>query len=252
MNSKFLLFLIIYILVSAGNCFANNSDDQNIRLIDTVVVVQQKEFHLRQVPRFEFDSLRAIHFVPPSEPITDMETIQKILGPEYDIIYDISTAYGDSCYYIKEFRRNNKFRLLIQETDGLKGYYPRERIMLYYGGNSSDQAFFTDTGDDAYNPAYSVTSADKRFRITGLHTGQESADLRIEWRGAKQQYEVLCDDLWEIIEQIPYEANIGRREFIFSPFWVDNTLYFRVGYSVDEEDWAGEYNFIAITMPSKK
>lgn len=252
MNSKFLLFLIIYLFISAENCFADTPDDQKIRLIDTIVVVQQKEFHLRQVPRFEFDSLRAIHFAPPSEPITDMEAIPKILGSEYEIIYDTSPAYGDSYYYIKEFRRSNKFRVLIQETDGMKGYYPRERIMLYSGGHSSDQAFFTDTGDDAYNPVYSATSANKQFRIKGLHTGQESVDLRIEWRGAEQQYEVLCDDLWGIVEQIPYEANIGSREFIFSPFWIENTLYFRVGYSMDEEDWASEYKFVAITMPSKK
>lgn len=250
MNGKLILYLIIFTTVSAGNCFADCPD--KIRLIDTTVVVRQNTFRLRQIPRVEFDSLRSVHFIPPSEPVTNIEKIKEILGSEYDIICNVYSNDSDTLYYMKEFCRRNKFRVLISpENDGVQGYYPRERIMLYYGGHSSDEAFFTDTGEDAYNPEYSAISANKQFRITGLHSGQDDVFTKIERRVAKASYEWLCS-LSEIAQQIPYEAYTGGMEYIFDPFWIGNTLYFRTGYSGVEDSWDRDFKFIAITMPLEK
>lgn len=220
-----ILTLLIFILP----CIAVSAQEDDIHMIDTVVVAGETSFRVQRITEEQFENLATNYYTPPETPLTDIEEVKKMLAPEFSIKYE-AIYYEEGDYYeylLHEFRRHGKYRYIIQENEGFRAYYPQARIFKYYGGHSSDQAFHIDTGIEAWNPEYAAISADGNYRITGLHTGQESVEYRIEYKNEKQEY-VLLAMLEEVTQQIPIE-DIGYTLFIFKPFWVDGTLYFHTG-----------------------
>lgn len=225
------------------------AQEECIQMIDTVVTVRETSFRVKRIPDAVFDSLAAIHYVKPETCIKDFKAVEKMLAPEFQFLYDTVYYEGneDYCYLLKEIRRKGKYRYLIGESDGFVGFYPKQRILMYFGGHSSDQAICIDTGEDAWNPEYAALSPDGRFRLTGLHTGQESVDYQIEYKpsGKKgtQKFELLAM-LNEVTQQIPIE-DIGYTYFVFIPFWVDGVLYFQTGGEFAYGSW-GERRCVAM------
>lgn len=220
-------------------------------LIDTAISCNGISYRIQRIPKNEFNRLHKIGYVAPSQRETDIVKVERMLGKEYSLAYSVYGTDSLKEYSLREVRRKNKFRVIIDESDGFIGYYPGERIIMYYGGHSSDQAFFVDTGEDAYNPEYSAFSSNGRFRITGLHSGQDNVEYKIErYNLAQKRFERLCD-LYNIMEySAPYEVYTGRTDYIFNQFWIDNTLYFRLGWQEedDEDDWTSRFRYVAITI----
>lgn len=228
-------------------CRADLPDDLHTKYIDTVVSAHGMDFRIRRVSPEDFAALHAKHGAAPSRVIRTIDSMLMDLGPEYSVqLYRYRD--GDTTYYasdsFSELRREGKFRLLLSHETGGCWYYPAERVVLCEGGHSSDQAFFVDTGESAYNPFHSATQANGRFRIAGLYTGQDSVDYRIEMEDEYRpgNYKLLAH-LYEIVRSIPYETfYISWWGYLEAQFWADDTLYVQIGGT-----WADTITYIAIT-----
>ncbi len=242
-------------------CRADPPEDLHTRVIDTTITLEDgQRFRLRNMPCERFDSLRRIYYVAPSEPIKDPAKVEKLLGRRKCRITYTTYAFDHSDDYeygLSEVRYGRRLRVMIQESEGFIGYYPRERIFMYMGGHTSDQAFFIDTGEEAYNPEYSAFSADGRYRLTGMFGGQESVDYRIEkYDPARGKYVNLDSDgyiLQKIIDRVDVDVRyyyIGYLGEVYDQFWVGNTLYFRTGGQswVDPDDYPYMARYISVEI----
>lgn len=245
---KYRIITLFFIVLSGTSVWAQ---EECARMIDTLVTVRETSFRVKRIPDALFDSLAAIHYVEPDTCIKDFKVVEEMFKPDIYFRYDVIFNEWDNDYYylLKEIGYKGKYRYFIEENEGFVGFYPKQRILMYYGGHSSDQAMFIDTGQDAWNPMYAALSADGYFRLTGLHSGQESVYYRIEYnpsgRKKKKTQEVeLLAMLDEITQQIPME-DIGYTDFIFKPFWVDGVLYFQTGGDFHYGSW-GERRNIAL------
>ncbi len=258
MKKNIPLVLTVLLLAACTTCRADLTDKW-FWLGDTVVVVNNIPYRVRHVPQQEFDSLHAIYRVVPEAPLKDPAEINAALGPEYHLDYhytsydDGNDEMGNYGIFLKEFRRHKKFRLIIPENDGLIGYFPRERILMYAGGHSSDQAFFVDNGEGAYNPEESATSPDGRFRLTGMYSGQDHVDYTFEEKDRKTgRYKHLCsfsDVVKEMTGDFFYSHYLG---YIYELYWAGHTLYFRTGGGPEYDDnYSSWYRYYAITPYSK-
>ncbi len=251
---KLTIQLTLLLLASSTICQADLTDNW-FRLKDTVVVVNNIPYRVRRVPQQEFDSLHATYRIVPEVPLKDPADINTALGPGYHLDYhytsydDGNDEMGNYGIFLKEFRRHKKFRLIFPENDGLIGYYPRERILMYMGGHSSDQAFFVDTGEEAYNPEESAISPDGRFRLVGLYSGQDHVDYTFEEKDRKTgRYKPLCrfpDVVKDMPEHFFYSHYLG---YIHELFWAGNTIYFRTGNGPEyDNDYSSWFRYYAIT-----
>lgn len=236
---------IILLLLALAFAASAAAQEEPCRLTDTTVMAGNTRFRVQRLATSAFDTLSAAHYVRPSEPVMEMDEVKELLGPEFSLDYyllsydDGNDELGNYDYSLTELRREGKFRLFVSESDGFGGYYPKERIMKYCGGHCSDQAFFVDTGEEAWNPYYSAVPDGGRFRLTGLHDGQDAVDYRIEYRADDGNFRLLAM-LRDVTQQIPV-SEIGYTYYIYEPFWVDGTLYFYT------EMYPGHSPYIAVT-----
>jgi hypothetical protein len=238
------ILITTLLFLSVTNCFADEPDESET-MIDTVLTCRNLSFRVQQIDFEAFDSLYHTYFTAPSELVRDMAQIKKLLGNEFQLKYD-SIRYEDyTDYTLKEFRKGNQYRLLICETDGLIGFYPRERILMYYGGHTSDNAFFVDSGEEAYNPEYSAFALNGQYSIIGMHSGQDEVFYRIrKYDTVQNQWIDLCW-LYDIFSDSKLEGHYLH--YIFKQFWVDNTLYFQIGSDYDAAYITPKY--VTVAMP---
>lgn len=217
--------------------------DSTKYILDTLVSYNGHHFQVRRLEGRDFTLLYKAHAATqrPSRAIKDIRQVEKNLGPGYHLAYRFTP---DSICLLKEVRYGNRLRVLISETDGFQAYYPRERILVYYGGHSRDEAFYVHTGERAYNPEYSAVSPDRQFRCLGLHSGQEHVNYTFDVFDKERKVYLTVCGLLDITGQLSQD-DTGYTFLIFDSFWVGNTFYFRTGWEEMAEE---DYRYIAISF----
>lgn len=120
---------------------------------------------------------------------------------------------------------------------------PQGKDTIVCRGHSCDMAFHILTFENAYNPGYSAVRKGDPYRMTGMHTGHESVEYKLEkWNKDKKEYTYLST-LWDLLSKFSSEV-IGYVDFIYDPFWVRNILYYRTG----GEGWNGYAKYFTLTI----
>ena len=205
-------------------------------LLDTIVHRTDYLLHFRQIEDSAFNELKSkhIHKFKTPKAITDIKKAEKSLGKKFKMKYNITE---DSIVYIKDFRFENKMRLIITESDGFVAYYPKEKIMVIMGGHTSDYGFNIYTGEPECNPYYTVESLNKQYRITGLHSGQDDVMYSLEVYNPKQKKYI---PIFEFREE--GWSELTNFFYLYDLFWINNTLYYRMD----------SYKYCSITITRKE
>lgn len=258
--SKYIQLIVLLAFLSMFNSKvqAQYYDEDIFEPWDTIVHIQDYKLKVQVLNYDTFKDLENKYAAPlakSSNPIKELERVEKLLGLAYRMSYEKDSFNSDeglSYYYrINFIEKKGVYRQMLSgDSDGFQAYYPKEKIFLYFGGHSSDQAFFIDTGESAYNPNYSAIQKENKYRLIGMHNGQEGIDGEIQKKDEKTgKYSRLfyISELWRLLY-----PTIWSHEFWTAQFWHGNTLYMCLGYgnyaNKGKEEWDRNNTFIAITF----
>lgn len=258
MMKKYILLAFVILLILPCSLEAQYSVDDYYEAVDTIVDCKGYKVRVQTLNYSTFKAMEEKYgdTSKPSVAINDLEEVIKILGSSYkmqyrrvEYTYDNITGYD---YIVAYVERKGVYRqMLYEENEGFQAYYPQEKIFLYFGGHSSDQAFFIDTGEPAYNPNYSAVQKDGKYRLTGLHDGQEGIYGEIQKKNGKNGKYSHLFYIYELSRLL--NPTLWFHEFWTVQFWHNNTLYMCVGYgnyaNKEKEEWDRNNTFIAISLP---
>lgn len=252
MKKYILSILSVYLLLSL-DLRAQYSDEDISQSRDTIV--DCKGYRVR-VQILDYKTFRNLEnkYAPltkDSEPIEELERVEELLGSAYILSYEKKSYNSDDgigYYYTINFveKKGVYRRMSFLEHEGFQAYFPKEKIFLYFGGHSSDEAFFIESGESAYNPKYSATQKDGKYRLSGLHNGQEGIDGEIQLKDEKTGKYNAIFTMEEFARSL--QVSVWDLYFWKTQFWHKNTLYMCAGYGnylEKEKDWDRNNTFIA-------
>lgn len=252
------LLLALFILFAYTLTLQAQYSDEDIFVPkDTIVNLNNFKVRIRTLDYSSFKRLedKYTNTDKSSIKITNLKEVTDLLGPSYKIVYTTTEYfYQDEIvysYFLDYVERRGVYRHLLRESsDGFQAYYPEEKIFLYFGGHSSDQAFFIETGEPAFNPIYSATQKDGKFRLVGKHTGQESIEGNIQRKDKKTGEFITLFTINELKDTFGYK--VWDFDFWKSQFWHKNTLYISMGYgnygNKEGKEWDGNNTFMSISL----
>ena len=170
--------------------------------------------------------------------ITDIPKIKKMLADK--VTWNTMDENG-GYYFITSLRLDNGQVLKINEASndyGVTAYYPKENILMFEGGHTSDFSISIKTGESLNtvgNPEYILASPNNKLRLNGHFPGQECSSYFFqEIKDGKLIY--LTDFGWDSI----YGKDICN---IKSFIWItDNEFaYSYLYYSTQSETEVEKY-----------
>lgn len=241
--------------------YYNENGEKVFQPWDTIIRHENHKIKIKilDYPTFKDLDNRYAHFTQPSEPMKNMNEVAKLLDSDYKFSYSKISDYvndaGDTIYTcgIDYIEKRGVYRLMFSmDNEGFQAYYPNDKIFLYFGGHNSDQAVFIDTGEPAYNPIYSAVQKKGKYRLTGLHNGQEGINGNLQiWNKKTKMYNNLLA-IHELFSQLPGNIWQSTSDYWTRQFWNKNVLYMSIGYgnynNEEGEQWSGNNTFIAITL----
>jgi len=220
---------------------------------DTIIKVNDHFFKIKYLSENTFKELQQKHLIEDwMVVVSDIEQIQRLLGPRYTL--DITVKEGADghppCYVLKEIRPRTGQPIVITKDSlapvCLMKFFPKERILLCENHIGSDQAFYLDTWETAYNPELSSISPDGLYRIEGLYNGTtDRTNLLVGKKENDGTYHWMVS-----FSQFPIEL---RPQYLNKDvFWIERTLYYPVGWWNMDEDGKNKWEvsaYVAMTFP---
>lgn len=252
---KYILSILSVCLLLCIDLRAQYSDEDIFQSRDTIVDCKSYKVRVQTLDYSSFKKLEEKHSnLSESLKMTNLCEVENLLGDSYKIsywiretIYEQDTTYIYSLDYVE--RKGVYRQMSFLEDSDFQGYFPKEKVFLHYGGHSSDEAFFIESGEPAYNPIYSATQKDGKYRLVGMHNGQEGIDGEIQLKDEKTGKYNSIFTIGELANLL--QAPNWDLYFWNTQFWHKNTLYMCTGYgnySNKEKDWDRNNSFISLSF----
>lgn len=254
MKERILLTLLLLLSLSHG-VKAQYSGKNIFEPKDTIVSLKGVKVKVQTLDYASFKSLENKYAKrhKPFVKITNLKEVKDLLGSSYNILYQtreniykndtIRIYMLDSVERISVYKRD-----LSEDNDGFHAYFPKEKILLYYGEHGSDKAFFIETGEPAYNPIYSAVQKGGKYRLAGMYTGQEWVEGNIQKKDKKTGKYHTIFSIYELAKLL----QINNWDYWKTSFWHKNTLYMCMGYGSNSdkeaEEWSQKNTFVAISL----
>lgn len=182
-----------------------------------------------EIDRLAFNKRYKKPAKPIVDKITSQKEIQELLGSrlKWKNIEDLGLTIDEIIVENKQTLRIN------QKTNDyfLVAYYPKEEILLFEGGHTSDYSISLKTGEileTTGNPEYIQESPNKKYRLNGWFPGQECSSYFFQEK-TENNYTYLTDFGWG-------NKNAGGNVCYFDQFCWVNDGEFIYSYA----DYSGE------------